>query len=165
MDEGLVNKKTKLVPASKEKRFANFLVDYFAIIVGVSFFYLVVDGMGYDIEPSEDMLKERFQGMIFYITYYLLFEGVTGGKSLGKMLTKTRVLTLEGNPPEVGHILGRSLIRIVPFEPFSFLGKSLHGWHDRWSKTVVIDETQSVFEEAAGWEEEDYKEKKDEWEL
>ena len=38
-------------------------------------------------------------------------------------------------------VLSLTLVRMVPFEPFSFLG-SPHpvGWHDRWSGTRVVSD-------------------------
>ena len=44
-----------------------------------------------------------------------------------------------GEKPKVDVILLRSLARIIPFEPFSFLGNSPRGWHDTLTKTYVVD--------------------------
>lgn len=140
-----------LVPASKEKRLANFLLDYFGIIVFVSLFYVLLDGLGYQISLSEDPIQERIQGMIFYITYYLLMEGITGGQSLGKMVTKTRAVTQTGHRPEVMDVIARSFLRLIPFEPLSFFGHQPSGWHDRWSKTMVIDEERSLLPPPDQW--------------
>ena len=60
------------------------------------------------------------------------------GQSIGKMITGTIVVTEDGQKPSFGQILGRSFARIVPFEPFSFLGNDASGWHDKWSETKVI---------------------------
>ncbi len=159
LDDALLGKKAQLVLASKEKRLINFVVDYFALIIAVSLFYVFLDGLGYSITPSTTGdLKSQLQGSLFYLTYYLLVEGLMEGRSLGKLVTKTRVLTIEGHPPEVMDIIARSFIRIVPFEPFSFLGSSKLGWHDRWSKTLVIDELQSVLPDKGNWEEVEIKE-------
>lgn len=139
LDEDWTGKR-QLKEASKEKRLQNFLIDYFVIIVFVSLFYLLVESMGYAVTPTEDGLKERLQGMVFYLTYYLTAEGMTGGKTVGKMVTKTKVVTQDGEEPEVVDILARTFIRLVPFEPFSFWGAKPNGWHDRWSKTMVVEE-------------------------
>ncbi len=154
LDDGLLGKKAKLVLASKEKRLTNFIIDYFGLILAVAFFYILLDSLGYNISPSSTGdLKSQLQGSVFYLTYYLLIEGLMEGRSLGKLVTKTRVLTLDGRPPEVMDVIARSFIRIVPFEPFSFLGSSKLGWHDRWSKTLVIDELQSILPDDTNWEE------------
>lgn len=147
-----MDQRIALVPASKEKRLANFVLDYIGIIFFVAIFYLLIEGLGYQVNTSEDPLQERIQGMIFYITYYLLVEGITGGQTLGKMVTKTRVVTQMGHPPEVMDIIARSFLRLVPFEPFSFLGHQPSGWHDRWSKTMVIDEERSSLPTNDDWQ-------------
>jgi uncharacterized RDD family membrane protein YckC len=79
-------------------------------------------------------------GLISYpvmIGYYLFFEG-TFGATPGKMITKTRVVRFDGDKPRFGQIVGRTLSRFVPFEPFSFFSNNSQGWHDRWSGTRVV---------------------------
>jgi uncharacterized RDD family membrane protein YckC len=44
------------------------------------------------------------------------------GKTVGKYVTGTQVLTEDGEQPSVGTIFIRTLCRIIPFEPFSFFG-------------------------------------------
>lgn len=147
LDDGLVPTNAKLIPASKGKRFANFLIDYLGAFVFLtlimSFLYLA--GI-WDIEEESTAndLKERLFGMFFYAVYYTLIESALGGKSLGKFVTRTKTVTIYGQKPDFVTFLKRSFSRIVPFEPFSFLGSSESGWHDRWSDTMVIDEKLSV---------------------
>jgi uncharacterized RDD family membrane protein YckC len=71
------------------------------------------------------------------VGYYLVLEGATG-RTLGKIITGTRVVNAQGGSPRFAQILGRSFTRLVPFEGLSFLGSSTSGWHDKWSGTVVI---------------------------
>jgi uncharacterized RDD family membrane protein YckC len=71
------------------------------------------------------------------VLYYTFMES-TLGRSLGKLITGTKVINLEGKRPKPLTILGRSFARLVPFEPFSFFGNE-RGWHDRWSDTRVVD--------------------------
>ena len=68
--------------------------------------------------------------------YYVFFETVFQ-QTPGKMVTGSRVITESGGKPTFGQIVKRTLIRFIPFEPFSFLGSN-GGWHDRWSKTRVV---------------------------
>jgi len=58
----------------------------------------------------------------------------------GKYLTKTLVIDEYGNKPELKSIILRSIIRLVPFEPFSCFDNYSRGWHDEWSKTWVVTE-------------------------
>jgi len=46
-----------------------------------------------------------------------------------------------------GKILGRTLSRLIPFEPFSFFTYPVLGWHDSISKTNVYSVSQNQEEE------------------
>jgi uncharacterized RDD family membrane protein YckC len=69
-------------------------------------------------------------------TYYILTEFLFQ-KTLGKVLTKTMVVTKTGDKPTLGQIIGRTLSRSIPFEYLSYLGTVI-GIHDRLSGTRVI---------------------------
>ncbi len=70
--------------------------------------------------------------------YYILTEFFFQ-RTLGKLLTGTKVVTKTGDKPTFGQILGRTLSRSIPFEYLSFL-VSENGIHDRLSGTRVISE-------------------------
>jgi uncharacterized RDD family membrane protein YckC len=91
----------------------------------------------------EDRLIIQIVGLIILTTYYIFFETVYKGKTPGKWIMRTRVVELDGSSPSLDTISKRSLIRVIPFEGFSYLGNNPSGWHDRWSGTLVIDETLS----------------------
>lgn len=139
----------KLIPASKGKRFANYLIDFFflyllAMLCGLLYFiFLDTSSDVYLEEDVEDSLLFNVISLIVYVAYYFIFETFFKGKTLGKYLTKTRTVDIDGSVPTTGAILKRSFSRIVPFDAFSFLGSQDTGWHDRWSNTMVIDEKES----------------------
>jgi hypothetical protein len=60
------------------------------------------------------------------------------GRTLGKLVTRTRVVSESGAPATFWQLLMRTLYRLMPFEGFSFLATRRPGWHDRWSKTRVV---------------------------
>ena len=79
---------------------------------------------------------------VMLVIYYFVFE-VWLQKTIGKMVTKTKVVMADGSKPTASKILLRSIIRIVPFEPFSSVGTKKEQrtwWHDRWTKTRVVKE-------------------------
>jgi uncharacterized RDD family membrane protein YckC len=117
-----------MVDASQGQRFIHLIVDYIAFVVLAAVCGVVGAAIGVPMGP-----------LIAYpliISFYLFFEGVFSATP-GKMLTRTRVVSLDGSKPSFGQILGRTLSRFVPFEAFSFLGSG-SGWHDRWPKTRVV---------------------------
>ncbi len=149
LDIGLATE-AKLIPASKQKRFINYIVDQ---IVGmlflVGFFLLLESVFVLGLENIDPLLDQIISTLLFPI-YYIFFEGLLKGKTLGKYVTGTRALTISGAHPSWGTIIKRSYSRIVPFEAFSFLGERPDGWHDRWTDTMVIDERlSSVVDEDA----------------
>jgi len=74
-------------------------------------------------------------GSLFF--YYFVFEAIWQ-RTPAKFITGTKVVDLYGTKPTVGTIALRTLVRLIPFEPFSFLGKGAYGWHDTLSQTFVI---------------------------
>ncbi len=140
------SKPKKLVPANKGLRLANYLIDTLAATLVVVFFAVFLAMLSpRSLENASEGLGLLFQLMSIVIAwlYYTLIETSTQGKSIGKYITGTRVVTAEGAVPSPETIAVRSLCRYIPFEAFSFLGASDLGWHDRLSKTLVIDERQS----------------------
>ncbi len=130
--------KNEFIYASKWQRFANMLIDdlgYFilAVIVGALVAIIGGDSAVALMESIPDIIL----GYVIFSIYYFFCEFFTG-RTLGKLITRTRVVDEEGNKPSFRKILGRTFTRLVPFEAFSFLGKDGRGLHDRWPKTYVI---------------------------
>jgi uncharacterized RDD family membrane protein YckC len=119
--------------ASNGQRFATFLLDYLGMTIcsGVVGFVLALLG-GAELAPLSSLL-----GILVMLGYYAGFEAAFG-RTPGKMVVGTRVVTTTGGEPSFGQCLGRTFARCVPFEPFSFFGTDAVGWHDRWTNTRVI---------------------------
>lgn len=71
-----------------------------------------------------------------FLFYYVFFETVYS-KTIGKFITRTKVLTTAGEKPLLNTIIKRTFCRLIPFEYYSFIDKEI-GIHDKYSKTVVI---------------------------
>jgi uncharacterized RDD family membrane protein YckC len=113
-------------------RFANFFIDSIGRMVFV--FMLVI--------PFSLLKLEALGGiavLVGLVGYHFIFEA-TLGRTPGKFLTGTRVVSANGDRASTGQIFGRTLARFVPFEPLSFLfgGNPPNGWHDKWSNTRVV---------------------------
>ena len=140
-------KVTPAVYASKEKRFINFIVDYaiqlvLAFIIGMAIALLAELTGSYSLYEwfieSDSRLSDYIFGIIILLIYYIIIESITS-RSIGKYLTKTKVVLEDGSEPGVKDVILRSLCRIIPFEVFSFLGETGRGWHDSISDTYVVD--------------------------
>lgn len=127
--------------ASSGLRFANYLID-------TIFIYLLMFALGvitYFVAPEfinsiDDGITNRILGMIFYGVIMSFTEAMLNGKSIGKYITKTKAVNLDGSDLTFEKAFTRNLLRIIPFEPLSALGTPSNPWHDRLSQTMVIEE-------------------------
>jgi uncharacterized RDD family membrane protein YckC len=128
--------------ASMGQRFVNFVVDWFAgltfsIVVMMPAIILIaaLDPENAELSPGHELLA-RAAAMVGFWAYFVLCEASIG-RTIGKLLTGTRVVRLDGSRPDLSTIMRRSAARLVPFEPLS--GFSSSGpWHDRWTDTAVV---------------------------
>jgi uncharacterized RDD family membrane protein YckC len=149
LDEGLryTNAEpVELEMASQGKRFGTFIIDYVLsqFVVGILTVIYILLNPNY-IEETEGINgkttgMDLLLGFSGFILYYAFFEFICKGRTIGKMICGTRALTNDGEMINLGAALKRTLCRIVPFEPFSFLGRYASGWHDRWTDTMVVTE-------------------------
>ena len=133
-----------LVETSKWTRFFHHLMDNITIVLVIS---PIVIGV-VRIPSLQDFLNSFSNSFgerpvlvliiaICRVIYYFSFEATLGVTS-AKLLSETRVVDEDGNKPSVGKIAVRTLLRIVPFEAFTFFMHS--GLHDRSSQTYVVNE-------------------------
>jgi len=133
--------------AGKTKRFVNLLIDYLlfmplALFIWVIIFFIA--GLtGNDIENIHPLM-DRLITALLWVLFYFALESITQ-RTIGKLVTQTKVVLENGEKPGADVIILRSLARMIPFEAFSFLGNSSRGWHDTMTKTYVVDI--KIFEE------------------
>lgn len=133
--------------ASLVIRFVNLLID--RVFVYVLFFlyglfsvliykfcniYFLVD-IAYKIRGM-NKLEDFILTSVVYFIYLFSMEYLTKGRTIGKYITGTRVLSSDGTQPTLQDYFIRNISRLVPFDSFSFFG--YNGWHDNWSNTRVI---------------------------
>lgn len=134
--------------ATKWVRLANFIID--RIIFTSSFFIIGSLGVIIDTILGIQYFTELFANFaevnraidilvtaILYFLYTFLLEYITKGRTIGKYITGTKVITTDGQIPTVYEFFIRNISRLVPFDILSFLGEN--GWHDSWSDTRVVN--------------------------
>lgn len=130
-------------------RFAHFIIDGIVFQI-IYYIFDYIFSMFYSLTNnaiSMSLTLALFSGIATLLSYpavYAFFE-YKWQKTPAKFLTKTLVIDEYGNKPDLRTIILRSLIRIVPFEPFSCFAdkdKNSRGWHDRWSNTWVVTEAE-----------------------
>ena len=116
-------------------RLVNFVIDNVLIIVVGSIAAAVVALLGGDM-ASETTSTVVGCGTVF--VYYLVLEAAFGW-TVGKLVSGTRVVTVDGRKPHLGHVIGRTLARFLPFEPLSLVfGRGSSAWHDSIVGTRVV---------------------------
>ncbi len=136
---------SKVTQASQGKRLANYLIDLVGFYVFMYFFSYVIIEISWDLAVllyGEDQgfnLLGRLVMLLLYGMYMGLVEAVFKGRSLGKLITGTVAVYEDGTRISGQTALLRGLIRAVPFNAFSALGNPAHPWHDKWSKTWVVN--------------------------
>ena len=120
-------------------RFLNFLIDFFVWIVLLIIFSLI---LGLFIQTTDDGNFTIIGYLLVlgsYIVYYSTME-IKFQKTVGKFITKTKVVNKNGQIPENSEIITRSICRLIPFDRISFLFVQ-NGIHDYLSNTKVIKDT------------------------
>ncbi|HEY1041399.1 MAG TPA: RDD family protein [Candidatus Paceibacterota bacterium] len=122
---------TTFQAATASKRLVNYLIDnVFIVVILLALFRII---------PFYREGTQFVVTLLVYFGYYFLFEYFCE-KTLGKFITKTRVVTYENKKPSIDHFLLRTLVRFVPFEAFSFIAKRPVGFHDVWASTRVVSD-------------------------
>lgn len=127
-------------------RLANYIIDaiaFYAIVFIVGLFLGLLALMGIEgpmmwLTENEGSSLMSLLSIVLYLFYYFIFEAL-GQRTVGKLVTGTKVVLEDGSKPAAGVIAIRSLCRIIPFEVFSFIAERSRGWHDSLPNTYVID--------------------------
>ena len=117
--------------ASILKRMLNFIIDTGIIIVLMYFFYV-----------SLSELPRLFTKFIIltYFGYYIYFEHKYQ-KTIGKYITKTKLVNVDGEKATMTQIVQRTFSRLLPFDPFTFFfPKRDMEFHDVFTNTKVIND-------------------------
>ncbi len=136
--------------ASTGQRFANYIIDLivfylFAFAIGI---VIAVASPGtfssFSSDNSGFNLLDRLVSLFLYGLFMSLVEGALKGKSVGKYITKTKAVNLDGSPISFSTAFGRGFSRAVPFCAFSAFGDECNPWQDRWTNTMVIKDEQRL---------------------
>jgi uncharacterized RDD family membrane protein YckC len=113
-------------------RFLNYFIDVIMII-----FIISILGYYFKIFHNGHLTTSGFFSLfISYFFYYVIME-YSFQRTVGKFMTKTKVVTSEGERPEFYEIVVRTVCRFIPYDCYSFLYTD-KGFHDYSSGTRVI---------------------------
>ena len=122
------------------KRLANSVIDVIVIYIIMFILAILINVFGVQSPGIDDFqVFITFSIYIIFILYYWVMESLLG-KTIGKYITRTRIVKEDGSHPKALNVLGRTLSRFIPFDVFSYLGSPGTGWHDSIPKIYVISE-------------------------
>lgn len=128
----------------KGTRFLNRLLDFIfllliSFILGIflGIFFAIVYPPALYMFEVENKVFDYIAAFLISMIYYVALEASTG-RTIGKFITKTKVVDEKGQKPVFSVIFMRSLCRFIPFDALSFLFSSSGGWHDTISNTRVV---------------------------
>ena len=122
-------------------RFLNFIIDFIVWLI-LTFIISFIIGFLIPVTAESQGILTLFVYVLFFgtfIAYYAILE-IKFQKTVGKFVTKTKVVKMNGEKPENGDIISRTFCRLIPFDRISFLFMK-NGIHDMLSKTKVVKDT------------------------
>ncbi len=134
------------VRASTGKRLANYLIDLFIFYLLIVVFGIVIALISpaaagfFSDDNVGGGLGDRIITLLLYALYMSIVEAIFKGKSIGKFITKTKAVNLDGSQLTTTTAFGRGFSRAVPFCVFSAFGNPCNPWQDKWTNTMVIDD-------------------------
>ncbi len=138
LDELVPNHDFEIEPASQGQRLAHFVIDGVVLFAIHLFFNLFLFraflGVGLPLSNLFILLVYLF---LLSFSYYFLTEALFG-KTVGKMVNRTKVVGPDGFTAPTRQLFVRTLCRYIPADPFTFLGNNKQGLHDRLSDTLVV---------------------------
>jgi uncharacterized RDD family membrane protein YckC len=129
--------------AKVELRFANYVIDllsFYAIVI-IAIFLIALTAYGTRVFQVIENMSDISDFVILHVLYglyMLIVEGVFKGKTLGKLITRTRVVHQRTASFSWRDAFRRGCMRMIPLEYFSACVGS--PFHDQWTETRVIKE-------------------------
>lgn len=145
----LGNFEDSIIRASTGKRLANYIIDFclfYTLVIIVGILVVIYSPTAFNtLENSAGFgIAERLLTLLFYAIYMGFVEMLFKGKSLGKLITGTRAVNIDGSRISANTAFLRGFSRAVPFCAFSAFGTPCNPWQDKWTNSLVMDEKQSA---------------------
>ncbi|MEO7768398.1 MAG: RDD family protein [Ferruginibacter sp.] len=134
------------VRATAGKRLANYVIDlllFYFLIIGFGILLAILSPSAAELFAGDNPgfgILDRIITLLMYALYMGTIEAIFKGKSLGKFITKTRALNVDGGRLSTSDAFLRGFSRAVPFCVFSAFGSPCNPWQDRWTDTMVVDD-------------------------
>ncbi len=127
--------KSQQINAPLIKRVLNYLLDSMFI----AFLFILISSI-FNIDILKiDRITLQVYSVLSLSVYYIIMEFFFN-KTIGKTITKTRVISTSGNKLTFMQCVLRALCRIIPIDFLSGFLFSGSFWHDSIPKTMVVED-------------------------
>ncbi len=129
------NQSSRIQLAGKPERVVNFIIDNLLILIFTILFnaFFIFSESFY----RTDNIIPTLIFLIIHISYYSIFELISG-QTLGKKITKTKVIRRGTGKIGFFRILIRTITRLFILDYYSYLFGYEIGMHDLLSNTIVV---------------------------
>ncbi|MBO0358780.1 RDD family protein [Hymenobacter sp. BT186] len=137
----LLNSPLAMTPATTGQRILNYVVDLVAFYI-IIFVFAIAYSMIAAFSGNQEMVNDldspwtTVVSFLILLSYYFIMESLTG-RTMGKLVTRTKVVMEDGSKLTAKAVMQRTLSRLIPFEAFTFFGSG-PGLHDRLANTRVV---------------------------
>ncbi|MEM9917543.1 MAG: RDD family protein [Bacteroidota bacterium] len=133
----------KLRETAKRKRLANFIIDLIVIGTLLEITFILESNMDYKVPMKVLRVIIALGGYYIPLEFFL-------GKTVGKYVTRSRVVDWRGQRISLRAAVLRYACRWIPFEFASLaLGNDAKAWHDTLLETYVVDEFDPLYMDTA----------------
>jgi uncharacterized RDD family membrane protein YckC len=128
-----------LRPAGRWRRSFGYWIDYlaFSLMIFALGMLIALVGSVEALESIDGIWTELAFSIAAFFGYYVVSERLTG-RTIGKLVTGTRVVNDGGARPNFKQVLGRSACRIIPLEALAIFGDEKLCLHDSLARTRVV---------------------------
>lgn len=123
-------------------RLLNFIIDSIAFLIVFAILGFII-GLFYNTDNQVIIQLAGYLLLAVAFFRYYIFMEYKYQKTIGKLITKTKVLRADGEKAQLGDIIARTFCRLIPFDRLSYLFTS-NGFHDRLSNTTVIKDDKEL---------------------
>ena len=134
-ESSIVSSGTRLIHTIVDSICLFILIFFLSFILGLFSF---IFGDFLNINDLTISLLEFTTILLAFFLYFVYME-FKFQKTVGKYITKTKVIMNDGRKPDLNEIFIRTACRLIPLDNISFIFTK-NGFHDRLSNTTVIKE-------------------------
>lgn len=135
LESSIVSSGTRLIHTIIDSICLFILIFFLSFILGLFSF---IFGDFLNINDLTISLLEFTTILLAFFLYFVYME-FKFQKTVGKFITKTKVIMNDGRKPDINEIFIRTACRLIPLDNISFIFTK-NGFHDRLSNTTVIKE-------------------------